>query len=84
MKQTKNLYLNKPDTGDYVKVNDFNKNADTLDEYIFHLEAMLNSKAPIKSPRFLGNPVIFNMETKEDDAIATVPQILSMLEVETF
>ena len=84
MKRTKNLFLNKPDREDYVKVDDLNVNADITDEQLTLFKTKLETKAPLESPKFFGTPVIYNIDTKKDEPIATINNISAMLEVEKF
>lgn len=54
MKRTPNIFLNKPQSEDYVKVSDFNQNADIMDLEIANIQGELARKAPVDSPIFTG------------------------------
>ena len=71
MKVTDNMKLRKPESEDYVKVEDFNHNADLIDVNNEEIKTKLNLKAPVKDPQFLGEPTIYNSETNEYEIIAT-------------
>ncbi len=71
MKVTDNMKLRKPESEDYVKVEDFNHNADLIDVNNEEIKTKLNLKAPVKDPQFLGEPTIYNSETNEYETIAT-------------
>ena len=71
MKVTDNMKLRKPESEDYVKVEDFNHNADLIDTNNEEIKTKLNLKAPVKDPQFLGEPTIYNSETNEYETIAT-------------
>ena len=71
MKVTDNMKLRKPESEDYVKVEDFNHNADLIDTNNEEIKTKLNLKAPVKDPQFLGEPTIYNSETNEYEIIAT-------------
>ena len=71
MKVTNNMKLRKPESEDYVKVEDFNHNADLIDVNNEEIKTKLNLKAPVKDPQFLGEPTIYNSETNEYETIAT-------------
>ena len=71
MKVTNNMKLRKPESEDYVKVEDFNHNADLIDVNNEEIKTKLNLKAPVKDPQFLGEPTIYNSETNEYEIIAT-------------
>ena len=71
MKVTNNMKLRKPESEDYVKVEDFNHNADLIDTNNEEIKTKLNLKAPVKDPQFLGEPTIYNSETNEYETIAT-------------
>ena len=53
MKVTDNMKLRKPESEDYVKVEDFNHNADLIDVNNEEIKTKLNLKAPVKDPQFL-------------------------------
>ena len=71
MKVTDNMKLRKPESEDYVKVEDFNHNADLIDTNNEEIKTKLNLKAPVKDPQFLGEATIYNNETNEYETIAT-------------
>ena len=71
MKVTDNMKLRKPESEDYVKVEDFNHNADLIDTNNEEIKTKLNLKAPVKDPQFLGEPTIYKNETNEYETIAT-------------
>ena len=71
MKVTDNMKLRKPESEDYVKVEDFNHNADLIDTNNEEIKTKLNLKAPVKDPQFLGEPTIYNNETNKYETIAT-------------
>lgn len=79
MKVTDNMKLRKPDSEDYVKVEDFNHNADLIDTNNENMKVVLNSKAPNNSPQFTGEPAIYDDEEKEYKKIATEKYINNRL-----
>ena len=81
MKVTDNMKLRKPESEDYVKVEDFNHNADLIDTNNEEIKTKLNLKAPVKDPQFLGEPTIYNNETNEYETIATKSYVNKQLTV---
>ena len=79
MKLSKNLYLRQPENEDYVKVDDFNHNSDILDTNMYQVKEEIKRKAPIDSPQFFGNPMVYNSDTKEFESIATKNDITNKL-----
>lgn len=83
MKKTPNIFLNKPDREDRVKINDFNQNSDNLDVEISDLKATLSTKAPINSPDFIGTPTAPKLgDSTKREPLITTGYVLDALEVE--
>ncbi|MHB8075113.1 hypothetical protein [Desulfosporosinus fructosivorans] len=56
MQTTMNLGLKKPEGTDVVNIQDFNDNADLLDNYAATTETLIGTKAPLTSPALIGTP----------------------------
>ncbi|MCB8816137.1 hypothetical protein [Desulfosporosinus shakirovi] len=56
MQTTANLGLKKPEGTDVVNIQDFNDNADLLDNYAAATATLIGTKAPIASPALTGTP----------------------------
>lgn len=56
MQTTANLGLNKPEGIDVVNIQDFNDNADLLDNYAAATATLIGTKAPLASPALMGTP----------------------------
>ena len=83
MEKTENIGYKLPQSNDYVRIEDLNENTKNIDKLIAHLEANVNSKANLHSPRFTGEPTILIPDTiAEYDKIITERILSAALEVE--
>lgn len=85
MEKTENLNFNLPQPEDRVKIDDLNQNTKGIDYELSRLEVISNSKAPIHSPKFSGEPVIQKVKENnefKDEPILTSSDLEYALEVE--
>ena len=84
MKKTINKNYNMPELEDRVKISDLNQNAENMDVDVSVLEALMETKAPIHSPKFSGEPIAPKPGVDEVvyERIATVTNISDALMVE--
>lgn len=82
MKFTDELRLRKPESDDYVLVNDFNVNNDIIDREISDINNNIAKKANIEGPKFIKTaegPSIYNSKTKQYEMIATINDVSNKL-----
>lgn len=83
MKKTINYNYNMPEREDRVKIDDLNQNAENIDVDIAKLTAVVNTKAPVHSPVFSGEPMAPKPgTTNQYERIITTSVLTDALEVE--
>jgi hypothetical protein len=83
MKKTTYYNYNMPEREDRVKIDDLNQNAENIDVDLAKLSAEVDSKAPIHSPIFSGEPMAPKPGTiGEYEKIITISVLTDALEVE--
>lgn len=83
MKKTINQYYNMPEREDKVLISDLNQNAEMIDRDIENLIITLSTKAPVTSPKFIGEPLAPKPGVENVyERIATISNISDALEVE--
>ena len=83
MNKTPYYNYNMPEREDKVKIDDLNMNAQFLDRDIAQLAVDINTKAPIRSPQFAGEPMAPKFGTNNVfERIITIGTLTDALEVE--
>lgn len=83
MNKTVNYNYNMPGRDDRVKIDDLNQNAENIDVDIAKLSATVDTKAPIHSPTFSGEPMAPKPGTTDKyERIITTSVLTDALEVE--
>lgn len=83
MKKTEIYNYNMPELEDRVKVDDLNQNVEMIEMDLAKLTAEVNTKAPIHSPQFSGEPMAPKPgTTNKYERIITTGVLTDALEVE--